>query len=74
MEVNGESITGIALIFLASLFLYAGLMNEVWALIVPADYLILAIGIGFLTLGIITMRQKKRHKIDIDSHSERLHE
>jgi LPXTG-motif cell wall-anchored protein len=31
--------------------------------LVPADYLILAIGIGFLILGIITLRRKKKHQI-----------
>jgi LPXTG-motif cell wall-anchored protein len=63
MEVNGEIITGIALIFLSALFLYAGTTNEAWSLLVPADYLILAIGFGFLTLGIITLRRKKKHQI-----------
>ena len=63
MEVNGEAITGIALIFLSLLFLFAGVINEVWSLLVPADFLILAIGIGFLSLGIITLRRKKRHQI-----------
>lgn len=63
MEVNGEIITGIALIFLSGLFFYAGAINEAWSLLVPADYLILAIGIGFLILGIITLRRKKKHQI-----------
>ncbi|MFY9965598.1 MAG: LPXTG cell wall anchor domain-containing protein [Nitrososphaeraceae archaeon] len=63
MEVNGEIITGIALIFLSGLFFYAGTINEAWSLLVPADYLILAIGIGFLILGIITLRRKKKHQI-----------
>jgi hypothetical protein len=63
MEVNGETITGIALIFLSVLFLLAGMINEAWSLLVPADFLILAIGVGFLSLGIITIRRKKRHQI-----------
>lgn len=42
MEVNGETITGVALIFLSVLLLYAGVINEVWSLLVPADFLILA--------------------------------
>ena len=58
--LNGEAITGIALIFLASLFIYAGSVNQIWALILPADFLILAIGGGFLALGIITMKRQKK--------------
>jgi LPXTG-motif cell wall-anchored protein len=63
MEVNGEAVTGIALILLSILFLFAGAINDVWSILVPADFLILAIGIGFLSLGIITLRRKKRHQI-----------
>lgn len=63
MEINGEMITGIALIFLSGLFLYAGVINETWSLLVPADYLILAIGIGFLALGIITFRRNKKKQV-----------
>jgi putative Ca2+/H+ antiporter (TMEM165/GDT1 family) len=60
--INGETITGIALVFLALLFIWAATMNAVWARILLADYLILAIGIGFIVLGIITMRRANRMK------------
>ncbi len=63
MEINGETITGVALIFLSALFLYAGMVNEAWSLLIPADFLILAIGVGFLSLGIITLRRNKKHQI-----------
>ena len=58
--INGETITGIALIFLAILFIYASSVNQVWALILPADFLILAIGGGFVALGVMTMKKQKR--------------
>jgi hypothetical protein len=58
--INGETITGIALVFLALLFIWAATMNAVWARILLADYLILAIGVGFIVLGIITMRRTNR--------------
>ena len=58
--INGETITGIALVFLALLFIWAATMNAVWARILLADYLILAIGVGFIVLGIITMRRANR--------------
>jgi hypothetical protein len=63
MEINGETITGVALIFLSALFLYAGMVNEAWSLLIPADFLILAIGVGFLSLGIITLRRNRKHQI-----------
>jgi hypothetical protein len=65
--INGETITGIALVFLALLFFWAATMNAVWARILLADYLILAIGVGFIVLGIITMRRTNR------THSEEGH-
>lgn len=51
-KLNGETIAGISLVFLASLFIFAGMMNPIWAIILPADYLILAIGIGFIAIGV----------------------
>ena len=65
--INGETITGIALAFLALLFIWAATMNAVWARILLAAYLILAIGVGFIVLGIITMRRTNR------THSEEGH-
>jgi hypothetical protein len=35
-------------------------MNAVWATILLADYVILAIGVGFIVLGIITMYRANR--------------
>jgi len=58
-SVNGETIAGIALVLLSLLFLYAGTVNDTWAIIVPADFLILAIGCAFIALGVITARKKK---------------
>ena len=65
--INGETITGIALVFLALLFIWAATMNAVWARILLAAYLILAIGVGFIVLGIITIRRTNR------MHSEEGH-
>ena len=57
--INGETITGIALSFLAILFIYAGLVNEVWAKILLADYFILAMGIAFIVLGVYSIRKHR---------------
>ena len=59
-RINGETITGIALVFLAILFIYAGTVNSVWARIFPADFLILAIGAAFIILGMWDIRKKRR--------------
>ncbi|MGG6460332.1 MAG: hypothetical protein ACM3JQ_02780 [Candidatus Eiseniibacteriota bacterium] len=58
-RVNGETIAGIAFVFLSSIFLYAGAVNSVWAIIIPADFLILAIGCAFIILGVITLKRQK---------------
>ena len=60
-RINGETIAGIALVFMALLFLYAGTQNQVWASIVLADYLILAIGIGFILVGVLAIRRTNQH-------------
>jgi putative Ca2+/H+ antiporter (TMEM165/GDT1 family) len=62
-KVNSEILTGIALCFLASLFVYAASVNKVWALILPADYLILAIGIAFIVLGLWDTRKYAKGKM-----------
>jgi hypothetical protein len=59
-RINGETIAGIALVFLASLFIWAATMNSVWAAILLADYVILAIGIGFIVIGSISIVRTNR--------------
>lgn len=64
-RINGETITGIALVFMGLLFVWAGMQNAVWASIVLAAYLIMAIGAGFIAVGVRAIRQTNR------PHSER---
>jgi hypothetical protein len=66
-KINGETITGMALIIMALLFFLAGTMIPEWATIYAVDYVILAIGIGFLALGIITIQRTNRARL---SHLE----
>ena len=68
-RINAETIAGIALVCLALIFIFAATMNEVWAIILPADYLILALGVAFIALGIITIRNNNRKH----SHEESTH-
>ena len=58
-SMNGETIAGIALVFLSILFLYAGTVNSIWAIIIPADFLILAIGCAFIILGVVPSMKHK---------------
>jgi hypothetical protein len=70
--INGETITGIALVFMALLFIWAATMNTIWARILLADYLILAIGAGFIILGVITIhRENRAHPEEESGHSHR---
>ncbi|HYX56450.1 MAG TPA: hypothetical protein VE818_09855 [Nitrososphaeraceae archaeon] len=66
--INGETITGAALALLALLFIYAGLVNSVWARILLADYFILAMGIAFIVLGVLTIRKNRRSHVSEHSH------
>ena len=59
-RINGETITGIALVFLAGLFIWAASANAVWATIVLAAYLIMAIGAGFIAIGVVTITRSNR--------------
>ncbi|HXG06665.1 MAG TPA: hypothetical protein VNI77_04985 [Nitrososphaera sp.] len=61
-RINGETITGIALVFLAILFIAAGTVNPVWASIMPVNLIIIAIGIGFIIVGAITIRNTNRER------------
>jgi len=67
-RINAETITGIALAFLATLFIYASTVNAVWATILPADYLILAIGAAFIILGMWEVRRKRTNYVKEHSH------
>ena len=68
-RINGESIVGMALILLALIFLWASTMNSVWASIILLDYVLLAIGAGFLALGIITIQRNNRARTHPEEHA-----
>ena len=58
--INGETIAGMALVLMAILFIWGAAVNPIWAQVVLASYVILAIGAGFIILGIITIRRTNR--------------
>jgi len=67
-RINAETIVGITLVLIALIFIFAATMNKVWAIILPADYLILALGVAFIALGVFTTRNNRKH-----SHEESTH-
>jgi hypothetical protein len=56
-RINGETIAGIALVFMGLLFIWAGTMNPVWASIRIAAYVLVAIGAGFIAIGVVSIRR-----------------
>jgi hypothetical protein len=62
-KINGEAITGIALIFLALLFIFAASMNNLWKMILPADFLLIALGVAFLVLGFWDLQKYRKKSI-----------
>jgi nitrate reductase gamma subunit len=67
-RINGETITGIALVILSLLFIFAGSVNEVWAIILPGDYLILILGLAFIALGVVTIIRNKNRPPETSIH------
>ena len=59
-RLNGENIAGAAFIFFAVLFMAAGQVNAVFAVLYPADFLIVAFGVGLLVLGYRTWRNENK--------------
>jgi len=67
-KINGETITGIALVVLSLLFIFAGSVNPVWAIILPGDYLILMLGLAFIALGVVTIIRHKNLPEETNLH------
>ena len=62
-KLNGEAVAGIALIFLGLLFIYASSVNSSWKLILPADFLLIVLGLAFLVLGFWDLRKYRKKSI-----------
>jgi putative Ca2+/H+ antiporter (TMEM165/GDT1 family) len=67
-RLNGETLAGVALVVLALINILAATMNEVWAIVLPADFLILAIGFAFIALGIVTVIRSRREPQEESAH------
>jgi len=55
--LNGEVISGISLTVFGITLLLFGTVNQVAAILIPADILIISIGIGAILIGIFTNRK-----------------
>ena len=67
-RLNGETLAGVALVVLALIFILAASMNAVWAIVLPADFLILALGFAFIALGIVTLIKTRREPQEEEAH------
>jgi hypothetical protein len=67
-SINAEILAGIAILGLGVLFLLAGFLNHAWGLIIPADFVIIAIGIATLGVGIWTSMYEKKHPVHSEHH------
>ena len=68
ISIGAEIIAGIAILGLGVLFLIGGLLNPVWALIMPVDFVIIAIGAATLGLGIWSSIYEKNHPVHSKHH------
>jgi predicted signal transduction protein with EAL and GGDEF domain len=55
--LNGEVISGISLTVFGIMLLLFGTVNQVAAILIPADILIISIGIGVILVGVFTNRK-----------------
>ena len=71
-RINGENIAGAAFLFFSALFMFAGQLNGVFAVLYPVDFMLLAFGIGLIVLGYRTWRNElKRVLIDSGNDKDR---
>ncbi len=68
LSIGAEIIAGIAIMGLGILFLIGGLLNPVWALIIPVDFVIIAIGGATFGLGIWSSMYEKKHSVHSKHH------
>ncbi len=68
MNINSEIIAGLAIAGMGIIFLFAGFVNPVWALIMEVDIIIIVLGIATLGHGFWTLRNEKRNPVKSHHH------
>ena len=66
--INSEIIAGLAVFLLGLLFFIAGWFNSVWATIFIVDYLIMAIGLATIGVGVWTAMYDRKHRLHQSEH------
>ena len=66
--INSEIIAGLSVFLLGLLFFIAGLFNSVWATIFIVDYIIMAIGLATIGVGVWTAMYEKKHPLHSTEH------
>jgi len=66
--MNSEIIAGASVFGLGLLFFIAGLFNSVWATIFIVDYVIMAIGLATIGVGVWTAVYDKKHNLHSTEH------
>jgi uncharacterized membrane protein len=69
-RLNGETIAGMAIAFLGILFIYAAQVNAIWVVALPADYVLVAIGIALIALGRYTAMKNNRSSTHTEEHPQ----
>lgn len=68
VSINSEIIAGTAILILGVIFLIAGYLNPAWALIFVADYLIIALGVATLGLGVWSFMNERKNPVHTEHH------
>jgi hypothetical protein len=68
ISINSEIIAGTAILILGVIFLIAGYLNPAWALIFVADYLIIALGVATLGLGVWSFMNERKNPVHTEHH------
>jgi hypothetical protein len=65
---NSEIAAGLSVFLLGLFFFIAGLFNSVWATIFIVDYLIMAIGLATIGVGVWTAMYDRKHRLHSTEH------
>jgi hypothetical protein len=68
LSINSEIIAGFALLGMGLIFVLAAFLNPVWALVIVADFVIIALGAATIGLGIWTAVNEKNNPVHTEHH------
>ncbi len=68
LSFNSEIFAGMTLLMMGITFLFAGEVNSTWGAIIPADFVIIALGAVTLGLGIWTSSYNAKNSVHSQQH------